>query len=96
MTGPRTFAAIDIGASSGRVVAGLVSENAITIEVVHRFANGMHAHDGHLRWNLSGLHAEVLVGLSGSTPGRWTTGCWTPTGGCWPSRSRTATTGPTQ
>jgi rhamnulokinase len=64
MTGPRTFAAIDIGASSGRVVAGLVSENAITIEVVHRFANGMHAHDGHLRWNLSGLHAEVLVGLS--------------------------------
>jgi rhamnulokinase len=58
------FAAIDIGASSGRVVAGLVSGNAITIEVVHRFTNGMHARDGHLRWNLSGLYAEVLVGLS--------------------------------
>ncbi|HYI58784.1 MAG TPA: rhamnulokinase family protein [Microlunatus sp.] len=58
------FAAIDIGASSGRVVAGLASEDALTIEVVHRFVNGMHTSDGHLRWNLSGLFAEVLVGLS--------------------------------
>ena len=60
----RVFAAIDIGASSGRVVAGLASEDALTIEVVHRFVNGMHTSDGHLRWNLSGLFAEVLVGLS--------------------------------
>ena len=57
-------AAIDIGASSGRVVAGIVQDGAITIEVVHRFANGMRTVDGHLRWNLSGLYAEVLTGLS--------------------------------
>ena len=57
-------AAIDIGASSGRVVAGIVQDGAIAIEVVHRFANGMRTVDGHLRWNLSGLYAEVLTGLA--------------------------------
>ena len=57
-------AAIDIGASSGRVVAGIVHDGAIAIEVVHRFANGMRTVDGHLRWNLSGLYAEVLTGLA--------------------------------
>ena len=57
-------AAIDIGASSGRVVAGIVRDGTITIEVVHRFANGMQTVDGHLRWNLSGLYAEVLTGLA--------------------------------
>jgi rhamnulokinase len=57
------FAAIDIGASSGRVVAGTVDAGTIGIEVVHRFANGMQTSDGHLRWDLTGLYAEVLRGL---------------------------------
>jgi rhamnulokinase len=67
MTAPHpvtVVAAIDIGASSGRVVAGIVRDQTITIEVVHRFANGMRTVDGHLRWNLSGLYAEVLTGLA--------------------------------
>ena len=57
-------AAIDIGASSGRVVAGIVRDGTVAIEVVHRFANGMRTVDGHLRWDLSGLYAEVLTGLT--------------------------------
>ena len=32
--------------------------------MVHRFANGLQTVDGHLRWNLSGLYAEVLTGLT--------------------------------
>ena len=36
----------------------------LSIEVVHRFANGMQTVDGHLRWNLTGLYAEVLTGLA--------------------------------
>ncbi len=57
-------AAIDIGASSGRVVAGIIRDGAISIEVVHRFANGLATVDGHLRWNLTALYAEVLTGLA--------------------------------
>ena len=58
------FGAIDIGASSGRVVAGQWVHGAAQLEVVHRFPNGAVEADGHLRWNLTGLYAEVLVGLA--------------------------------
>ncbi|HEY5980619.1 MAG TPA: rhamnulokinase family protein [Microlunatus sp.] len=61
---PTTVAAIDIGASSGRVVAGVVRDGTIAMEVVHRFANGLQTIDGHLRWNITGLYAEVLAGLT--------------------------------
>ncbi len=61
---PTTVAAIDIGASSGRVVVGVVRDGTITIDVVHRFANALETRDGHLRWNLTGLYAEVLTGLA--------------------------------
>ena len=63
-SGGTTVAAIDIGASSGRVVAGFVRDGTVSIEVVHRFANGLQTVDGHLRWDLTGLYAEVLTGLT--------------------------------
>lgn len=59
----RVFAGVDLGASSGRVVAGIVHDDRITVDVAHRFANGMREVDGHLRWDLSGLFEEVLVGI---------------------------------
>ena len=60
---PRTFAAVDLGASSGRVVAGRVEDGRIELEVVHRFPNGVHEPDGHLRWDPTRLAAEVRKGL---------------------------------
>ncbi|MFP5283874.1 MAG: rhamnulokinase [Actinomycetes bacterium] len=57
------FAAVDIGASSGRVVAGWWTGSTVELEVVHRFPNGAREIDGHLRWDATGLYAEVLVGL---------------------------------
>jgi rhamnulokinase len=62
--GARVFAAVDLGASSGRVVAGTVDRGRITLRTVHRFPNGMAARDGHLRWDLTGLHGQVLEGLA--------------------------------
>ena len=61
---PRTVhAAVDIGASSGRVVAGVVQDGRVELHTVHRFANGAVRSAGRLRWDLSGLFAEVLTGL---------------------------------
>jgi rhamnulokinase len=60
---PRVFAAVDLGAASGRVVAGLVDDDRIDVREVHRFPNRMAEQDGHLRWDLSGLHRHVLTGL---------------------------------
>ncbi len=64
------FAAVDIGASSGRVILGRVaeggagSEGKATLETVHRFPNGVVESDGGLRWDFDALFAEVLAGLA--------------------------------
>lgn len=58
------FAAVDLGASSGRVMAGTVEGDAVGLRELHRFPNAMVERDGHLRWDLSGLFAEVQAGLA--------------------------------
>ncbi len=56
--------AIDLGASSGRVLAGRIDEDGISFEEVHRFVNGgMHLGE-RLVWNLLGQWAQVSQGLS--------------------------------
>ena len=61
------FVAVDIGASSGRVILGRIkdgAERSAELEVVHRFPNGVVELDGGLRWDLDALFAEVLTGLA--------------------------------
>jgi len=62
----RVFGAVDIGASGGRVMAGVVdpSSGRTQLHTLHRFANGAAMQGGHLRWNLTGLFAEVMTGLT--------------------------------
>lgn len=57
------FGAVDIGASSGRVMAGSVVDGCLVLEPVHRFENGAALSDGHLRWNLTALFEQMIVGL---------------------------------
>jgi rhamnulokinase len=57
------FAAIDLGAESGRVVRGTFDGDRVALDVAHRFANmPVRLPDG-LRWNLLALFTEVLAGL---------------------------------
>jgi rhamnulokinase len=59
------FAAIDFGASSGRVVCGRFDGTVMTLEPCHRFANRpVRLPDG-LRWNLLHLFAEATGALRG-------------------------------
>jgi rhamnulokinase len=59
-----SYAAIDLGATSGRVAVGTVSDGKISFEIMHRFSNDPinDPNDG-LIWNWSKLQAEVLFGL---------------------------------
>ena len=57
------FGAVDVGASGGRVMAGIVDDASITLDLVHRFTNGPAARDGHLRWDVRGIYREIQVGL---------------------------------
>ncbi len=58
------YIAIDLGASSGRVLAGKVSENGIALEEIHRFANNPVRVGKRLLWSLLELWAQIELGLS--------------------------------
>jgi rhamnulokinase len=59
------FAAIDLGAESGRVVRGRFDGERVTLTVAHRFENRpVRLPDG-LHWNLLALFAETVAGLRG-------------------------------
>ncbi|WP_279240063.1 rhamnulokinase [Streptomyces sp. 891-h] len=57
------FAAVDLGASSGRVMLGRVEGGSMALEEVHRFANRPVRVLGTLHWDVLGLYRGVLDGL---------------------------------
>ena len=63
MTETPVHLAIDLGASSGRVIAGRIENGILTLEEVHRFANDPVMIQDSLQWNVHGLWAEILEGL---------------------------------
>jgi len=65
MTGSSgAVAAVDLGATSGRVMIGRVGEGVLQLEQVARFPNGpVEAADG-LHWDFSALYRHILDGLA--------------------------------
>ncbi|MEX0701408.1 MAG: rhamnulokinase family protein [Planctomycetales bacterium] len=56
--------AVDLGAESGRVMAGLFDGERLRVEEVHRFANGPVLLAGTLRWDALRLWTEIRAGLA--------------------------------
>ena len=56
--------AIDLGASSGRVLAGRVRDSGIQLEELHRFSNGGIHLGRRLVWNLLGQWEHICYGLT--------------------------------
>lgn len=63
MTDIVRVAAVDLGATSGRVMVGRVGPGLLELEEVHRFPNGPVRADGTLYWDILGIYREVLDGL---------------------------------
>jgi rhamnulokinase len=65
-------AAVDLGATSGRVMLGQLGPDQLSVEAVHRFPNDpVRIPDG-LHWNILDLYRNILVGLRkavGAQPG---------------------------
>ncbi|WP_393101565.1 rhamnulokinase family protein [Streptomyces sp. LN325] len=59
----KTFAAVDLGASSGRVMVGRVGPGALDLTEAHRFPNRPVRVPEGLRWDILSLYAGVLEGL---------------------------------
>lgn len=60
----RVYLAIDLGAESGRVMAGLWNGKTLRLEEVHRFPNGPVLLGNSLRWDVLRLWAEIQNGLA--------------------------------
>lgn len=59
--------AVDIGASSGRVIAGYLENNHLKLDIIHRFPNEMKEKDGQLIWDIDFLFSEIKKGIHLST-----------------------------
>ena len=59
-----TVAAVDLGATSGRVMLGHVGHNELRLRPVARFSNGPIQRGDGLHWDINALHGHVLAGLA--------------------------------
>jgi rhamnulokinase len=63
MTSTCWVAAVDLGATSGRLILGHLGPDLLNVEAVHRFPNNpVRIPDG-LHWNILELYRNVLIGL---------------------------------
>lgn len=58
--------AVDLGASSGRVMAGSLVDGRIVYEEMHRFKNSPKRVEGTLRWDIDDLFYNIKLGIKKS------------------------------
>mgnify|MGYP001578445436 CR=1 FL=1 len=59
----RAVAAVDLGATSGRVMIGRIGEDRLDLEPVSRFPNGPVAREDGLHWDFAALYEHVVDGI---------------------------------
>ena len=67
---PKVCLAVDIGASSGRHIAGWLEDGVLRTEEIYRFPNGVAERDGHLTWDTAALLDHVKAGIDAALA-RW-------------------------
>ena len=60
----RHFAAVDLGATSGRVILATIAEGKISMEEIHRFADPIIQMQGHFYWDFPAIYKSVVEGLA--------------------------------
>jgi sugar (pentulose or hexulose) kinase len=63
MSAPTRYLAIDLGAESGRGLVGTLDGGRLSLEEVHRFANGPVDVLGALHWNVLGMYGNIRTAL---------------------------------
>jgi len=63
MANRKTYLAVDLGASSGRLVAGRFDGAKLSLQDVNRFENGGVRFNDRLQWNLPGLWQHIKDGM---------------------------------
>ena len=52
MNSLKAYVAVDIGASSGRLMLGQLEDGKLKLQEMHRFKNGFEFKNNHDRWNI--------------------------------------------
>ena len=60
----RQYIAVDLGAESGRIMLGQVSDCELTLHEIYRFSNGPKEENGSLRWGFARLFSEIKTGIA--------------------------------
>ena len=60
----RVYLAVDLGAESGRVIAGKLHAGRVSLEEIHRFQNGPVNMAGTRRWDVLRLWSDIQDGLT--------------------------------
>ena len=62
----RNCVAVDLGASSGRVMLARYEREcrSLTLREIHRFNNGLHSQNGYVTWNVDSLESAIRLGLN--------------------------------
>ena len=58
------FAAVDLGATSGRVILATLCDGKITMEEIHRFPDPIIEMQGHFYWDFPAIYKSVVDGLA--------------------------------
>lgn len=57
------FFAVDLGATSGRTIAGNITDGTLKLEELTRFPNNLIETGGHFYWDIYALYFEIIKGL---------------------------------
>lgn len=63
MSTPVTALAVDLGSSSGRILAGTLAGGALDVREIHRFTHRADERGGRLVWQLDHIAEQVVAGL---------------------------------
>lgn len=57
------FFAVDLGATSGRTILGIIRSGSVDLREINRFPNKIIEANGHFYWDFLGLYQSILEGL---------------------------------
>lgn len=60
----KNYIAVDLGATSGRVILAKVSEEALEMETIHRFPTPLLQIGGRYCWNIYSIYDDIIKGLT--------------------------------
>lgn len=60
----RYFAAVDLGATSGRIILANITDGKLSMEEIYRFPDTIIEMQGHFYWDLPAIYQSVVKGLS--------------------------------